>query len=183
MRFSPVIYMFTILSKLPQKGCNWCDDCTNTKPNTILNNSQYQETKLKTKPNTIPSNTKEYRTPNTNTMPNQKQDQAIPSNSQYQPNTTSSNTKQYFSGLALLCVQCTSESSECMVWSFSDYLYCSWKMYMTNISNIANIANIKQSLCIICQTSPPSATVCPSATSSFCLTLKEYLPSRQGVVK
>ena len=100
--------MFTILSKLPQKGYHWCDDCTNTKPNTILNNSQYQETKLKTKPNTIPnntqyqtkpntipSNTKQYTvyclvlytTPNTNTMPNQKQDQAIPSNSQYQNQT------------------------------------------------------------------------------------------------
>ena len=71
--------MFTILSKLPQKGCHWCDDCTNTKPNTILNNSQYQETKLKTKPNTIPSNTKQY------TIPNQTQYQA-----QYQaiPNST-----------------------------------------------------------------------------------------------
>lgn len=109
MRFSPVIYMFTILSKLPQKGCHWCDDCTNTKPNTILNNSQYQETKLKTKPNTIPSNTKQYTIPNQtkhNTKHNTKQYQTvhcvlfgIVHNTQYKhnakPKARPSNTKQF----------------------------------------------------------------------------------------
>ena len=87
--------MFTILSKLPQKGCHWCDDCTNTKPNTILNNSQYQETKLKTKPNTIPSNTKQY------TIPNQTQYQAIP-NSIFQ---------------VWLCFACSAPASRLNAWS------------------------------------------------------------------
>ena len=96
MRFSPVIYMFTILSKLPQKGCHWCDDCTNTEPNAILNNSQYQETKLKTKPNTIPSNTKQYTIPNQTQY--QAQYQAIPNSTQYPiqaQRQTKSKTKQY----------------------------------------------------------------------------------------